>query len=76
MFSKYQKHLSGPILDRIDIHLDMPRVPMEKLASPTSGEASHAIQHTRFAPLNKPNVPVNGNLGPVQALRYRTRRTM
>ena len=26
MVSKYPKRISGPILDRIDIHLDVPRV--------------------------------------------------
>lgn len=29
---RYQKKLSGPILDRIDIHLDVPAVNVEKLA--------------------------------------------
>lgn len=28
---KYQKRLSGPILDRIDIHIDVPSVPVEKI---------------------------------------------
>ncbi len=28
---RYQKKLSGPILDRIDIHLDVPAIPVEKL---------------------------------------------
>jgi magnesium chelatase family protein len=30
MVNKYQKRISGPILDRIDIHLDVPRVPVQK----------------------------------------------
>ena len=29
---RYRRRLSGPLLDRIDIHLDVPRVPYEKLA--------------------------------------------
>jgi magnesium chelatase family protein len=28
---RYRRRLSGPLLDRIDIHLDVPRVPYEKL---------------------------------------------
>ena len=30
---RYQQRISGPLLDRIDIHLDMVRVPFQKLAS-------------------------------------------
>jgi magnesium chelatase family protein len=31
--TRYRKRLSGPLLDRIDIHLEVPRVPYEKLAA-------------------------------------------
>lgn len=31
IISRYQKRISGPILDRIDLHLDVPSVPTEKL---------------------------------------------
>lgn len=31
--SRYQKRVSGPILDRIDIHVDVPQVKIEKLVS-------------------------------------------
>ena len=44
MVSKYQKRISGPVLDRIDIHLDVPRVPMQKLASLDGGEPSANIR--------------------------------
>ena len=30
--SKYQKRISGPLLDRIDIHVEVPRVEYEKLS--------------------------------------------
>lgn len=44
MISKYQKRISGPILDRIDMHLDVPRVPVQKLSSLDDGEPSTSIR--------------------------------
>lgn len=56
---RYQKRISGPLLDRIDIHITVPRVEFEKLAGDRLGEPSaairarvekaRAIQRTRFA---------------------------
>jgi magnesium chelatase family protein len=31
--TKYQNGISGPILDRIDIHIEVPRVDYEKLSA-------------------------------------------
>ena len=42
--SRYQKRLSGPLLDRIDIHVEVPRVDYEKLADQRRSEPSAAIQ--------------------------------
>src|SRR5512138_1755788 len=42
--TKYQKRISGPILDRIDIHIEVPRVDYEKLSSDRLGETSASIQ--------------------------------
>jgi magnesium chelatase family protein len=44
MVTRYQKRISGPLLDRIDIHIDVPRVEYEKLADDRLGEPSAAIQ--------------------------------
>jgi magnesium chelatase family protein len=41
---KYQRKISGPILDRIDLHIEVPRVKFEKLAEDYSGEPSFAIR--------------------------------
>lgn len=41
---KYQKRLSGPILDRIDLHLDVPAVEVEKLSEDYQSEPSRSIQ--------------------------------
>ena len=55
---KYQRKISGPILDRIDIHIEVPRMKFEKLTSEKAGESSESIrnrvilarerQHQRF----------------------------
>ncbi len=42
--TKYQKRISGPLLDRIDIHIQVPRVEYEKLSSDRIGEPSIVIQ--------------------------------
>ena len=42
--TKYQKRISGPMLDRIDIHIEVPRVNYEKLSSDRLGESSAAIR--------------------------------
>jgi magnesium chelatase family protein len=42
--TKYQKRISGPLLDRIDIHTEVPRVDYEKLSSDRLGETSGAIR--------------------------------
>ncbi|MCK6578614.1 MAG: YifB family Mg chelatase-like AAA ATPase [Anaerolineae bacterium] len=59
MIARYQSKLSGPLLDRIDIHIDVPRVEYDKLLgnerAETSAqvrnriEAARARQRERFA---------------------------
>jgi magnesium chelatase family protein len=44
MVTKYQKRISGPLLDRIDIHIEVPRVEYDKLSDRRTGEPSAAIQ--------------------------------
>lgn len=43
---QHQKRISGPILNLIDIHFDVPRVPVQKLATLDGGEPS-AVIHQR-----------------------------
>ena len=64
MVTRYQKRISGPLLDplRVDIHIEVPRVPYEKLTGERMGEPSSVVcarvqaarerQHTRFASHN------------------------
>lgn len=42
--TKYQKRLSGPLLDRIDIHLEVPAVDVEKLTKTDNSESSDVIR--------------------------------
>ncbi|GAB4504295.1 MAG: YifB family Mg chelatase-like AAA ATPase [Anaerolineales bacterium] len=44
LVTRYQKRISGPMLDRIDIHIEVPRVDYEKLSSDRLGETSATIR--------------------------------
>jgi magnesium chelatase family protein len=78
MVARYQSKLSGPLLDRIGIHIDVPRVEYDKLMSSERGESSLAVrkriesarehQRKRFA--NFPGLVANAdmNAGEVQQL--------
>jgi magnesium chelatase family protein len=73
LISRYQKRLSGPLLDRIDIHVEVPRVPFQKLSDERRGETSAAIrarveaardrQTARFAGTK---LACNADMGPTQ----------
>lgn len=62
MVARYKKRLSGPLLDRIDLHIDVPPVEHEQLVSTEKSESSssirervyevHARQQQRFAGLS------------------------
>ncbi|MFW5691163.1 MAG: YifB family Mg chelatase-like AAA ATPase [Chloroflexota bacterium] len=69
---RYQSKLSGPLLDRIDMHVEVPRVDYDKLMGGVSGEPSAVIrarveaarvrQTARFA--EHPALYANGDMGP------------
>jgi magnesium chelatase family protein len=42
--SRYQKRISGPFLDRVDIFVEVPRIDYEKLADDRLGEKSEKVQ--------------------------------
>lgn len=42
--TRYQKRISGPLLDRIDIYIDVPRVDYEKLSDQRVGEPSRVVR--------------------------------
>ena len=72
--ARYQKRLSGPLLDRIDIHVEVPRVEYEKLTDRRAGERSADVrarvqaarerQAARFA--GTPRVACNADMGPAE----------
>lgn len=74
---RYQKRISGPLLDRIDIHIEVPRVDYEKLSGDRVGEKSETIrarvekararQRQRFAGTN---LQCNGDMGPAEVREY------
>ncbi len=41
---RYLSKISGPLLDRIDLHIEVNPVPFEKISSKKSGESSHEIR--------------------------------
>jgi magnesium chelatase family protein len=42
--ARYTKRISGPLLDRIDVFVEVPRVEYEKLADDTVGESSQKVR--------------------------------
>ncbi|MDD5127718.1 MAG: YifB family Mg chelatase-like AAA ATPase [Dehalococcoidales bacterium] len=44
LIARYQRRISGPFLDRVDIFVEVPRVDYDKLADNRRGEPSAAVQ--------------------------------
>ncbi|TKJ41888.1 magnesium chelatase [candidate division LCP-89 bacterium B3_LCP] len=44
VIQRYRARVSGPLMDRVDIHLEVPSVPFEDLASLSQGESSSAVR--------------------------------
>jgi magnesium chelatase family protein len=67
MITKYRNRISGPLLDRIDIHLEVPAVQYKEMAGEATGEpsekirqrveAARAIQRGRFKHTNARMTP-------------------
>jgi magnesium chelatase family protein len=58
--ARYRGKISGPLIDRIDIHLEVPAVPQEDLLKHTAGEASGAVR-TRVAAAHRVQIDRQGN---------------
>ena len=44
MVQRYQSRISGPLMDRIDIHVEVPRIEFEKLTDQRAGELSVTVR--------------------------------
>ena len=44
MITKYRNRISGPLLDRIDIHVEVPAVKYKEMAGETTGETSEQVR--------------------------------
>ncbi len=75
--TKYQKKISGPILDRIDLHVEVPRLNFDKLSNTKNSENSEIIrervisarkiQQQRFA---HTNIFTNAEMGNSELKKY------
>ncbi len=76
--TKYQKRISGPLMDRIDIHIQVPRVEYEKLSDLRTGEsaalvrerveAARSLQRERFAKAD--GVSSNADMRPAEVRKF------
>jgi magnesium chelatase family protein len=78
LVERYHARISGPLLDRIDIHLRVPAVPYAELAAEGSGEpsatirarveAARARQRERF--LGRPGIHANAHMSSRDVRRH------
>ena len=77
LVSRYQRRISGPLLDRMDIFVQVPRVEYEKLTEDRLGEpsekargrvaAARKIQTERF---QGKRILLNGEMGPAEVREF------
>ena len=76
--ARYRARVSGPLLDRIDLHIEVPAVPVEDLRAGGSEESSDTVrarvsaarerQHRRFC--DAPEVGANSHMGSREIQRW------
>jgi len=72
MIQRYMQKISGPLMDRIDIHIDVPAVNYKEMRSASEPEASNrirdrvikarALQHERFSSVTRTRVYSNAQM--------------
>jgi magnesium chelatase family protein len=77
MITRYQKRISGPMMDRIDIHIEVPRVDYEKLSDDRLGEPSADVQarveaarERQRARFVEDDLVYNAEMGPGEVRKY------
>ncbi len=85
MVQRYMGRVSGPLIDRIDIHIEVPPVPWKALRSETGGVtsakmresvmAARNIQHRRFAKIAEDDL-FAADASPVDMVSTTTNATM
>jgi len=77
MVSKYQRRISGPLMDRMDVFVEVPSVEYEKLVDSNQGEgsasvqkrveAARAVQRVRFQGVSMAS---NAEMGPAEVWEF------
>jgi len=74
---RYMSKISGPLMDRIDIQVDVPAVPYKDLTGSRSAESSETIRHRVIAARNTQlrrffdeHIYTNAQMGPRQLRKY------
>ena len=67
----YRSRVSGPLLDRIDIYIEAPRVPYRELSAEAGGETSSDIRvRVNRARFKGKKIFCNAHMGPRHITRY------
>jgi magnesium chelatase family protein len=73
----YKKKISGPILDRIDLHVSVPRIKFDEMSASTFAESSGAIRERVIAARQKQrtrysggNITCNSEMGNTELRQY------
>jgi len=74
----YLGRISGPLLDRIDLHIEVPAVKFREMTGEQTGESSaqirhrvvtaRQVQHARFA--GRPKITCNARMGPRELKQF------
>ncbi len=74
---RYKQKISGPIMDRIDLHVEVPRLEFEKLQENANGETSEEIRNRvekarliQFERFAKMRIVTNSEMGPEQIKKF------